>query len=194
MRIGLLSLGVLAMLGIVRADEEKIDVKNLPAGVIAAVKAKFPEGKVTGAAKEEENKKVIYEVSLTDQDVKIDVAVSAKGRILEVEKTIDSAKLPEAVAAMLKAKYPSAKIKKAEEINKYKDDEDDKEDRKKKEKDDEDDKPETFFELVLASPGKSDVEVKFSPQGKVIEEEDKGKTKEKDDDEDDKPGKKKEKD
>lgn len=194
MRIGFLSLGVLAMLGIVRADEEKIDVKNLPAGVLAAVKAKFPEGKVTGAAKEEEDKKVIYEVSLTDQDVKIDVAVSAKGKILEVEKTIEAAKLPEAVAATLKAKYPSAKVKKAEEIAKYKDDEDDKKGNKK-EKDDEDDKPETFFELVLASPGKSDVEVKFSPQGKVIEEEDKGKSKDKeDDDEDDKPGKKKEKD
>jgi hypothetical protein len=114
------------------------------------------------------------------------VAVSAKGKILEIEKTVEPSRLPEAVASAIKAKYPNAKIKKAEEITKYKDDEDDKAEAKK-DKDD-DDKSEKAFEVVLTPEGKSDVEVKLSPQGKILEEEDKGKAK--DDDDDDKPGKK----
>ena len=168
MRIAMLSLGLLATLGSVRADEQKIDVKDLPKTVLAAVKAKFPEGKVTGAAKEEEAGKVTYEVALEDNNTKIDVAVSAKGKILEVEKTIEEKQLPKAVAATLAAKYPKAKIKKAEEIVKYDEDEDG----KKKAKADELEENEKTFEVVLAVEGKGDVEVKLSPAGKILDHED----------------------
>jgi Putative beta-lactamase-inhibitor-like, PepSY-like len=172
MRIAILSVGLLAAIGTVRADEEKIDVKDLPKPVLASVKAKFPEGKVIGAAKEEEGGKLIYEVALTDADTKIDVAVSAKGKILEVEKTIEAKTLPKAVAAALAAKYPNAKIKKAEEIVKY--EENDDEDGDKNAKDSEHDKHEKSFEVVLAVEGKGDVEVKLSPAGKILAEEDDG--------------------
>ena len=41
MRIAILSLGLLAAVGAVRADEETIGLKDLPKAVRAAVKAKF---------------------------------------------------------------------------------------------------------------------------------------------------------
>jgi hypothetical protein len=192
MRIAILSLGLLAAIGaVLRADEETIGLKDLPKAVRAAVKAKFPEGKVIKAAKEEDEGKTIYEVVVEEEDAKIDVAVSAKGKILEVERTIEPKELPKAVAATLKSKYPKAKIKKAERVVKYGEDEEEK-----------------FFEVLLASKGKEDVEVKLSAKGKILDDKDdeedddkKGKKKEKndDDDEDDKKeknegGKKKDKD
>lgn len=167
MRVAILSLGLLAAVGTAQAGEEKIDVKDLPPGVLAAVRAKFPEGKLTGAAKEEEDRRVTYEVTLTDHDVKVDVAVSAKGKLLEVEKTIDAKELPEAVAATIRTKYPTAKVSKAEQVIKYEEDEE-----------------ETSYEVVLSTTGKKDVEVKLSPKGKVLDDEG-------DEDEDDEKGQEK---
>jgi uncharacterized membrane protein YkoI len=170
MRIAILSLGLLAAVGAVRADEETIGLKDLPKAVRAAVKAKFPEGKLIKAAKEEDEGKTIYEVVVEEEDAKIDVAVSAKGMILEVERTIEPKELPKAVAATLKSKYPKAKIKKAERVVKYEEDEEEK-----------------YFEVLLASKGKEDVEVKLSAKGKILDDKD-------DEEDDDKKGKKKEKD
>ena len=152
-----------------RADEESIKVSDLPKAVAAAVKAKYPNGKMTKAAKEEEDGKTTYEVAVETEGKKLDVAVSAKGKILEVEETITAETLPEAVVAAIKAKYPEAKIKKAEKISKFEEDEEEK-----------------LFEVVLATEGKADVEVKVTPNGKI--------NKDGEDEEDDKPGKKKQKD
>jgi hypothetical protein len=166
MRATIASLGLLAALGTTQAGEEKIDLKKLPPGVLAAVRAKFPEGKLTGAAKEEEDRKVIYEVTLTDHDAKVDVAVSPKGKILEVEKVVAVGKLPQAVAATIKTQYPRAKITKSEEVIKYEEDEEE----------------ERFYEVILSIEGKDSIEVKLSPKGKVLDDEG-------DDDENDKKSK-----
>lgn len=174
MNLAILSIATLVA-GLAPASEEKIKVKDLPQPVLAAVKAKFPEAKVTAAAKEESKGKTIYEVAIEDDDATIDLSVTPKGKIREVEKTIAAAKLPKAVKATLDAKYSKAKIKKAEEVIKYEDDEEEK-----------------TFEVVLATEGKDDVEVKLSPKGKILDGED-----EEEEDEDgdkEKKGEKKEKD
>ena len=169
-RITVLSLGlVVTAAASVFADDEPIKVADLPKAVAAAVKAKYPKGEMTKALKEEEHGKTTYEVVVEIEGKKLDVAISAMGKILEVEETIAAEKLPEAVVSAIKAKYPLAKIKKAEQISKFEEDEEEK-----------------LFEIILSSEGKADVEVKVSPKGKILED--------RDDDEDDKPGKKKEKD
>jgi len=168
MRITILSLGLLAAVATVRADEETLSRKELPRAVRAAVKANFPEAKVTGAAREKEGGKTVYEVSLEDDDQAVDVLLSARGKILEVEKTIPAKKLPKPVASAIKAKFPRSEIKKAEQIVKYEADEADDEE----EADDDDDDETKFFEVVLTTKGKDDVEVKLSPRGKILAEED----------------------
>lgn len=156
MKGAILSLGLLVAAVPARADEEAIKVEELPAAVRTAVKAKFPEAKVVAAAREEEEGKAVYEVSLKEHGVEIDVAVSAKGKILEVERTIAAEKLPEAVAAAIKSKYPAAEVKKAEEVVEFEDG---------------DDEEEKSYEVALSVGGKV-VEVKFSPKGKILDDED----------------------
>ncbi len=172
LRITILSMGLLVTGALSdRADEQSIKVSELPKAVAAAVKARYPKCEMTKAAKEEEKGKTTYEVAIEIEGRKLDVAVSDKGKILEVEEAIAADSLPTEVASSIKAKYPLAKIKKAEQISKFEDDEEEK-----------------LFEIVLASEGKADVEVTVTPKGKIVED------KEDEDDEDDKPAKKKEKD
>lgn len=181
MRFTVLSLSLLMAVGSAFADEESIKVEDLPKAVRSTVNKKFPEGKVVAASKEKEDGKTIYEVVVEDDGAKIDVALSAKGKLLEVEKAIDADKLPKEVTAAIEKRYPKAKIKKAEKVVKYEEDEDEG-----------DDEEEKFFEVVVSVEGKESFEVKVSPKGKILKDEDeheekeeksgKGKKKEKDDD------------
>jgi hypothetical protein len=177
-----LSLGLLATLGTARAGEEEIAVKSLPKPVTKAVKAMFPEAKITKAIKEEKDHKVTYEVLLKDEGSKLSLAVTPKGKIVEVEKAIEAEKLPKAVRAALASKFPKAKIKAAEEVLKFEEEDGDDE---AEEDEEEDDKPTKFYEVVLSVKGKGDVEVKLAPTWKVVEKEDE------DDDEEHEHGKKK---
>lgn len=179
-RFAVLSLSLMIAAGSAFADEDSIKVEDLPKAVRSAVKKKFPEGKLVAASKETEDGKTIFEVVVEDDGAKIDTAFSAKGKLLEVERSIDVGKLPKEVTAAIEKKYPKAKIKKAEKVVKYEDEDED---------EDEDDDAEKFFEVVVAVDGKESVEVKVSPKGKILkgeeekeEHEKAGKNKEKDGD------------
>ncbi|MHC5541014.1 PepSY domain-containing protein [Singulisphaera rosea] len=178
MKVAILSLGLLVAAGVVaRADdEETIAVKDLPKAVTDAVHAKFPKAKLTEASKEKEDGKTVYEVGLEDNGVKIDVAVSAKGKILEIEKTIAKDSLPPAVLAAIQAKYPKAQVKSAEEIAEF-------------EEGEEGEGPETFYEVDLSIAGKPNVEVKLTPKGKIVEDEEDEEDDEDEKDEKDEKGK-----
>lgn len=121
-RTGLAALMGLSMLAVAaRAGEEKISPDELPSAVRKAVKKKFAEAKVRGASKEVEDGRTVYEVELTVEGHAVDVTLSARGKILEVEKEIPASRLPEAVREAVAAKYPGAKIQKAEAITRGED-------------------------------------------------------------------------
>ena len=67
MRIRLFAIAVLTLsvaIGTARADESKIQLNDVPKGGLEAVKAMFPKAEITGAAKETEHDKTVYEVTL----------------------------------------------------------------------------------------------------------------------------------
>src|SRR5579863_7813714 len=149
----------------VRGGEEKVSIDKLPKPVVDAVKAKFPEAELVGGSKEDEEGKVLYEVSLKDEGQKVDVELTAEGKIVVIEKTIAEKELPTEVTAGLKAKHPRGKIKKAEQIIK-------------------EDKVVAYELVVTAGRRKQRTwEVTFDPSGKFVREEEK-KAKEKQEKED----------
>jgi hypothetical protein len=148
--MGLVALA-LFLAGPMRADEEKVPLDKLPQKVVDAVKAKFPDNKMTHASKEKENNEVIYEVSLKNGDLNIDVEVKPDGTIVTVEKEIKPGDLPKAVTEALAAKYPNATHKKAEEVIKK-------------------DKLE-YYEVVVVTGEKKTFEVEVSAEGKILKEE-----------------------
>ena len=173
MRTTLLALAAAAFLaGPVRADEEKIAPDKLPKPILEAVKKRFPKAEITGAAKETEDGKTEYEVSLKDGDTKYDVMFSADGAMTLIEKQIPAKDLPKAVTDALEAKYPKATFKVTEEMIKVTDGKEGL----------------AYYEVLLETADKKSVEVEVGPDGKIIKTEDK--KSDKDDNDDDKKEKK----
>jgi hypothetical protein len=117
--LGLSGISVLA--GLALADEEKVPVDKLPEAVLKSIKRKFPKAEIEKAAKEVEDGKTVYEVELEIKDHAIDVSLKADGTVLEIEREIPVDELPTKVKKKLAAKYPGAKIAKAEEVTKGED-------------------------------------------------------------------------
>ena len=109
-------IGLLVLTSVARADEQKVAFKDVPKAVLDAVKVKFPKAELTGAVQETEEGKTTYEISLKDKGRKVDVALTADGKIKEIETEVAVKDLPAAVSAALEAKYPNATIKRAEQI------------------------------------------------------------------------------
>jgi hypothetical protein len=137
-----------------QAQEKKVDLDKLPKAVAAAVKARFPDGKVLGASKETADGKTVYEVTVEDKGQKIDATITAEGAITTLEKTVALKDVPKVVVKAVRGKYPKADVKLVEEVIHVKG------------------KKETLayyeFHLVV---GKKTVEVEVSPEGKILKEE-----------------------
>jgi hypothetical protein len=141
--------------GTTRADEAKVAISEVPKAGLDAVKAMFVEAEITGAAKETEDGKTFYEVSLKQKGRHIDVIVGEDGKIQVVEKEIAAGDLPEAVRRALDTKYPKASRKLIEEVSNVKDG-----------------KPILdFFEVVLVTAKKQTLEVQITPNGHIKNEE-----------------------
>lgn len=141
-----------------RADEERVPLDKLPKAVAEAVKKRFPKLDMKEATKEVmEDKKTVYEVTLTEDKKNIDVTLTPEGVIVMIEKEIDRKDLPRAVAAAIDAKYPDATYKICEEIIPVKD------------------VKETLdaYEVLLETKDKKLIEVVVSPDGKITKTEEK---------------------
>ncbi len=158
MRTKLLALAATVMLaGIGRADEEKIALDKLPKAVVEAVKKRFPKAEMVEAAKETEDGKTEYEVTIKDGETKIDVMLTPEGAITLIEKQIAVKDLPKAVAEAIEAKYPKATYKVAEEMTKVTDGKE----------------AIAYYEVLLVTADKKTIEVEVAPDGKIIKTEDK---------------------
>jgi hypothetical protein len=176
MRTTFLALTATAFLaGPVRADEEKLPLDKVPKPILEAVKKRFPKAEITGAAKETEDGKTEYEVSLKDGDTKYDVMFSAEGAMTLIEKQIPFKELPKAVTDAIQAKYPKATYKIAEEMTKVTDGKEEL----------------ACYEVLFETADKKFVEAEVAPDGKILKTEDKKSDKEDgDDDKKDKKDKK----
>jgi Putative beta-lactamase-inhibitor-like, PepSY-like len=138
--------------------EEEIPLDKVPPPVMEAVKARFKDAEMTGAAKEMDQGKVVYEVTLRLKGQHIDVILAPEGEIVLIEKAIARNDLPTAVAKALEDKYPKATYKVVEEVVKVE---------KKEEKLE-------YYEARLVTAEKKRLEVKVTPGGKIVKGEDAG--------------------
>jgi uncharacterized membrane protein YkoI len=158
-RFGLVILfTVVGLVTTISADEKKIPLDKVPKAVMDAVKAKYPDGKLTGAEEETEDGKTVYEVALTDNGQKVEATYEPDGTLVSVEKVIPVKDLPKAVTKALNAKYPKANLKRAEEETKG---------------------DKVTYEVLLVTADDKTMEVVIDPKGKVLKEEKKETKKEK---------------
>lgn len=153
MRSVLAIMGVIVLAAVARADETKVEMKDVPAPVMKSVMAKFPDAKIEEAVKEVDDGETTYEISLIHKGVAIDVAVEADGEIEEIETETAVADLPKAVTDAILAKHAGAKLMRAEEIVAF-----------------DDGKESKFFEVVVVHDFKR-LEVRLTAAGEFIEAE-----------------------
>jgi uncharacterized membrane protein YkoI len=161
---GLLLAAVLGVAPAAWADEEKVPLDKVPKSVMETVKKRFPDGAVSGASKEDENGKTVYEVTLKNKGQNIDITVAPDGSLVSIESEIPARDLPRAVTEAIEAKYPRAAYKKAETIVKVKDGKE----------------APPYYEALIQTADKKAIELEVSAEGKIMNEENKDKEKDKD--------------
>ncbi|MFO0802671.1 MAG: PepSY-like domain-containing protein [Gemmataceae bacterium] len=132
-------------------DEEKVPLEKLPKAVRQAVEKRFPKVEITGASKEKEGDKLVFEVSLKKNGKNIDVTLTETGVITLIEQELDFADLPEAVAKAFDEKYPKAKYEIVESVTKAADGKETLE----------------YYEATLIDGAKKRWEVEVLPSGKI---------------------------
>lgn len=148
-KLTVLGFGLLASSAI--ADEKKIPLAEVPKPVTAAFKAKFPAVTIKNAIQETTGDKVTYEIeSLDKAGLSIDAVLKPDGEFVAIEKQIQPAELPSAVAPAVAAKYPKSVITKAEAVTSG---------------------TKTSYEAVVKKSDGKSVTVIFDKDGKFVEEE-----------------------
>ena len=146
---------LLILVPVAHADEEKVALDKVPMPVREAVKVRFKDAKVTGAGKETEDGKLVYEITMKDKGRNIDVTLTPEGAIVLIEKEIARKDLPKPVAKALDEKYPNATYKIVEQVIKVEN---------KEEK-------LAYYEVLLVTAQKQALEVQVAVDGKILKEE-----------------------
>lgn len=110
------SLGLTLLIVACGPQEQTISVADVPAVVMSAARARFPNATATDASREVKRGKTIYEVTLKDGTRQIDVTSTAEGQLIEVEGGLTERDLPAPVTRALNSKYPGAKYRIVEDV------------------------------------------------------------------------------
>ena len=152
--VGALGLCLLIGTAAARADEEKVPLDKIPKAVMDSLLAKFPKAKIDKCTKAKEGDDVVYDIEFKEGDRKCEADITEKGTYINFEKAIAAKDLPKAVKEAIEKKYPKATMKEIMEETEVKGK----------------DEKISAYEVVLETADKKDVEVRVSPEGKILED------------------------
>ena len=159
MRQSVVLLGAFALFlfigtGEVRAQEEAVPPDKIPKAVMDALLAKFPKAKIDKCTKAKEGDDVVYDIEFKQEGRKCEADIKENGTYINYEKAIEAKDLPKAVRDAIEKRYPKATLKEIMEETEVKGK----------------DEKLSAYEVVLVTADKKDVEVRVSPDGKILED------------------------
>ena len=160
MRHSLVLLGSLAVVmffvgtGTLRAQEETVPQDKIPKAVMDALLSKFPKAKIDKCTKAKEGNDVVYDIEFKQEGRKCEADIKENGVYINYEKAIEAKELPKLVRDAIEKKYPKATMKEIMQETEVKG---------KEEK-------LSAYEVVLMTAEKKEVEVRVSPEGKILED------------------------
>jgi hypothetical protein len=152
--LGAFALFVFPGTGKTRAQEEAVSVDKIPKAVMDALLAKFPKAKIDKCVKEKEGGDVIYDIEFKQEGRNCEADIKENGTYINYEKAIQANALPRAVRGAIEKRYPKSTMKEIMEETEV---------NGKSEK-------LSAYEVVLTTADKKDVEVRVSPDGKILED------------------------
>ena len=137
-----------------QAQEEAVSPDKIPQVVLDALKSKFPQAKIDKCTKAKEGDDIIYDIEFKQEARKCEADIKENGTYINYEKAIEAAALPKAVRDALEKRYPKATLTEIMEETEVTGK----------------DEKLSAYEVVLVTADKKDVEVRLSPDGKILED------------------------
>ena len=107
---------LLGIAGPAIADEEAVEIKDLPAKVVKTIMGRYPDAELTEAIKDSDEDSTTYHVTIRQKGTDLDLVLTPAGKLKEIRKEVDVEELPKKVLEALKKKFPKATVKEAEEV------------------------------------------------------------------------------
>lgn len=102
------------------SEDEPIEIDLLPHSVLDALKSKFARAELINANKKEYVGRTVYQVAMVLRRQKLTASIAENGGILEVNKEIPAAEVPDSVTKAVMAMHPGATISMAQEVTEIK--------------------------------------------------------------------------
>ena len=159
MRHSVVLLGAFALFlfigtGEIRAQAESVPQNKIPKVVVDALLARFPKAKIDKCTKAKEFGGVVYDIEFKQEDRKCEADITENGTYINYEQAIEAKDLPKVVSDAVEKRYPKSTLKQIMEETEVKGT----------------DEKLFGYELVLVTAAKKIVEVKLSPDGKILED------------------------
>lgn len=159
MRQSVVILGTLALFlfigtSKVSAQEEAVPQDKIPKAVMDALLSKFPKAKIDKCSRAKEGADIVYDIEFQQESRKCEADIKENGIYLNYEKAIEAQGLPKAVSQAIKKRYPKSALKEIMEETEVKGK----------------DEKLSAYEVVLETADKKEVEVRVSPNGKILED------------------------
>jgi hypothetical protein len=140
--------------GEARTQEEVVPPNRIPKTVMDALHARFPRARIDKSTRANEENEVVYDLEFTEDGRKCEADIRENGTYINYEKAIPASDLPTAVRAAIDRRYPNATLNEVMEETEVSG------------------KVERLsaYEVVLVTAGRKEVEVRVSPDGKILED------------------------
>ncbi len=129
--------------------EQSLKKKDVPQSIIKSFEQSYPQAKIKGYSKEDNEGKVAYEIESKDGKINRDILYNADGSVISIEESMLVSELPQLVQNSLKSEFSNAKIIQVERLIKG---------------------SEQHFEVILKVK-KLKFEIMFGADGKIIKKE-----------------------
>jgi len=126
---------------------------TIPATVMGALTAKFPQAKIDKWSKEKEDGKEVYDIEFRQADRKFEADIFADGTIHNWEQQVAASDLPQPVAQTVSRQFPKAEMKEIMAVTAVTNGREQLE----------------GYEIVVKRALKKDVEVTIAPDGRILE-------------------------
>lgn len=151
-----LGVGIVLALLVVSAPSpgrgESVPLHMVPRPALDAVERRFKNARIASADRERDSRGVVYEVAIRDAGKNVDVTVTAEGVIVLIKREVAASDLPEPVVKALGEAYPQATYHALESVTTVQG------------------RQETlaYYEVDLVTARRTLVEVRVSPDGKIL--------------------------
>ncbi|HMD37547.1 MAG TPA: PepSY-like domain-containing protein [Vicinamibacterales bacterium] len=137
----------------VAAQEIPVAPDKIPAVVMAALHSRFPAAKIDKCVREQEGKQTVYDIEFEQNGRKGEADITAAGIYINFETAIPAASLPKPVRDAIEKRYRGATFVEVMEETEVKGK----------------DEKVSAYEVVLKTAAGKQIEVRLSPDGKILE-------------------------